>query len=87
MAASLAIAAGPSSSLDSSSDPRQLNRDPEDPLSGEIKSGEDLGVGASVKRRRRDPNIYLSLPEPKEISEYRFFLPVNFKLLSRSTPH
>jgi hypothetical protein len=60
MAASLVIAAGPSSSLDSSSDPRQLNRDPEDPLSGEVKSGEDLGVRASVKRRRRDPFIEAS---------------------------
>jgi hypothetical protein len=53
MAASQAIAADSSSSPDTSSDPRQLNRDPEFPISGEVKIGEDLGVGASVKRRRR----------------------------------
>jgi hypothetical protein len=60
MAASLATAAGPSSSLDSSSDPRQLNRDPESPHSGEIRCGEGRGVGASVKRRRRDSFMALS---------------------------
>jgi hypothetical protein len=52
MVASMAIVVGPSSSIDSSSDPRQLNRDPKDPHSGEVKSGKDRGVKASVKRWR-----------------------------------
>jgi hypothetical protein len=55
----MATDAGPSSSLEPSSDPRQRNHDPEDATSsdgptGELKDDGAHGCGTIVNRRRRD---------------------------------